>query len=463
MSREPDRPAAATTGEPPEDPPAAGSGSFGTAAALTYGTSIVVGVLSLVNVLIMARALGPTGRGEVVLLTTLATLSAFGFALSVQEANANLAAAEPRTRRALAGNSLVFALSLGALGAVAVVALVALVPSLAVGIDRSLIVAAAGSLPILMLQTSLIYLVRADYRFALANVATVLVPVANVIVNGTLAAFGILSVGLALGTWIAAQAAATALLTWYVARRLSGFGAPRRELAGRSVRFGLQTHLSGLLASGNYRVDHLFVASLAGTRELGLYSVACAWVESLFLLPTALAVVLRPDLVRADRDRAGIQAAAVARVAMLITLPLVIAMALAAPILCVTVFGEEFRESVSQLRWLLPGVFGILLIKTLGCALVAQGRPLLDALAMAAAFAVTLIADIVLIPRFGGDGAAIASTLAYCSGGLAAAVIFLRTLGRRPADLVPRPADLAVLAALGRRAVATTRRTNRGG
>jgi O-antigen/teichoic acid export membrane protein len=450
---------------PPDREPAVPAGerppALGAAAVLTYAASIAVGVLSLGNVLIMARALGPEGRGEVVLLTTLATLSAFAFALSVQESNANLAASEPATRPTLAGNSVAFALVLGALGAVAVVSLVALIPQLAVGIDRTLVVVAACSLPVLMLQTSLLYLVRADYRFTLANVATLLVPAANLAVNGLLAALGALSVGSAVATWIASQAAATALLAWFVARGPSGFSRPRADIAGRSVRFGLQTHVSGLLASGNYRIDHLFVASLAGTRELGLYSIAATWVETLFLLPTALAVVLRPDLVRADRDQAGRQAAAVARVALLVTLPLAIGMALAAPILCVTMFGDEFAGSVSQLRLLVPGVVGILLIKTLGGALIAQGRPLLEALAVAAAFAVTVICDVLLIPPFGGDGAAIASTLAYTAGGVAATAIFLRTLGRRPAELIPRRADLTLLLELAGRGLAVARRGRR--
>ena len=38
------------------------------------------------------------------------------------------------------------------------------------------------------------------------------------------------------------------------------------------------------------------------------------------------------------------------RIAILITIPVVIVLIVAAPILCVTVFGDEFRGSIDDLR-----------------------------------------------------------------------------------------------------------------
>ncbi len=60
----------------------------------------------------------------------------------------------------------------------------------------------------------------------MTNFAWVMPSVVNVGVNATLAALGVLTVGLAVFTWIAGQTAATALLVWYVLRRTGGFGRP---------------------------------------------------------------------------------------------------------------------------------------------------------------------------------------------------------------------------------------------
>ena len=73
-------------------------GSFVRIAGLTYGTNLAVAILSLLNVIITARSLGPTGRGEIALLTTIAMLTASLAALGIHEANANIGGAEPNRR-----------------------------------------------------------------------------------------------------------------------------------------------------------------------------------------------------------------------------------------------------------------------------------------------------------------------------------------------------------------------------
>ena len=66
---------------------------------------------------------------------------------------------------------------------------------------------------------------------------------------------------------------------------------------------------AGLLTT--YRLDQRLVGAISGARELATYSVAVAWAEALWYLPTALAAVQRPDLVRARAREAGAQAAPV--------------------------------------------------------------------------------------------------------------------------------------------------------
>ena len=102
--------------------------SFVSSALATWGSQLAVAVLSLANVLIVARALGATGRGDVAFLTTVAYLTSQLALLGVEQANINLASAEPRLRRALATNSVVLAVLLGALAVGVVGGLVAIFP-----------------------------------------------------------------------------------------------------------------------------------------------------------------------------------------------------------------------------------------------------------------------------------------------------------------------------------------------
>jgi O-antigen/teichoic acid export membrane protein len=432
-----------------ETEPAAGRArSFNRAVAATYSTNLVVACLSLVNVLITARVLGASGRGELVFLTTIAMLTSTLSSLGVEEATANIAGTEPRRRRQLGANAVLLSLAFGIVAIAFLAALVALFPSVAGGSDPTLRWIAFSSIPMLILLFYLQFLVRADYRFAVANVSALAAPVLNLLVNGLLAALGLITVGTAIVTWIAGQALATLVLVWYTHTRIAGFGRPDLALARRSIGFGAKAHVGRVMKAGNYRLDQWLLGAIAGPRELGLYSVAVAWSEALFYLPEAFAMVLRPDVVRAGPRDAGRQSAVVFRAAILLTIPLALGLVVVAPFLCVTLLGDEFEGSVAPLRLLVPGAFGMVALKLLSNVLTAQGKPMLGNAAIAMAFAATVALDLVLIPAYGSVGAAVASTLAYSAGGVAVAVIFARSLDTPLRELVPRWSDVRSFATL---------------
>ena len=424
--------------------------SFGASVALTYGANMGVAFISLVNVLIVARALGPEGRGTVTFLTTIAMMTSQLGSLGIEEASANLAGKRPHLRAVVAGNALALAIVLGLLAAGVVMLLMSVFPAVGGGTDPLLRWFALGTIPVLILQFYLQFIVRADYGFAVTNAVTLLAPVINLVVNGALVIFGAITVETALLTWIGGQLLATGVLLWYVSRRLSGFRRPDAGLAREAIGFGLQAHAGRIMKTGNYRMDQWLLGAIAGPTQLGLYSVAVAWAEALFYLPEALASVLRPDVVRSSRGEAGRRTAQVFRVALLLTLPFVIGFMLAAPILCVWFFGKDFAGSTDMLRVLAPGAFGIVAMKVLANSLVAQGKPMKANIAIGVAFCVTLGLDIVLIPGHGGMGASIASTAAYTAGGIAVAIIFARTLGLRIRDLLPGRREVTQLASAPR-------------
>jgi O-antigen/teichoic acid export membrane protein len=423
------------------------------ATLVTYGTSLTVAVLSLINVLIISRTLGPAGRGNVVFLAAIAWFLSTLFSAGVEESNANLAASEPHLRRALATNSIALALILGALAIAAFQVLIALAPAVAGPSSSGLRSLVLGFVPVLILGLYLRWLVRADFAFGVTNIAMLVTPVLNVSVNALLALLGVLSVGTAIGTWLAGQAVATLILMWYVSRRLLGFGRPDLRLMWRALAFGLKTHAGRVMLLGNWRLDQWLLGAISGARELGLYSVAVAWAEALWYLPTALKFVQRPYLVRAAPKDAMRQTVIGFRLSTIVTAVLALTMVLIAPILCVTFFGEPFRGSVVELRILVLGAIGMLALTVFGNALVAQRQPVLSSVAMGAGFLCTLVLDILLIPPYAGIGAAVASAIAYTVAGAAMTFFFVRALDARATDLIPRRVEVHWFIGTTRRSV----------
>jgi len=421
-------------------------------AVMTYATNIATAVLSLVNVIIVARALGAVGRGDVAFLITVAMVTGQLASLSVQEANGNMAGTNPELRAGLATNSVLLALSLGALAGALVAGVVVVAPAVGGEVARPLLWVTLGSLPFVIVRLYLSYLVQADYAFAASNLAWLSGPMTTALANGTLALFGALSVTAAITAWIVGQALGAAILVVFVARH-AGFGRPDLRSARRVLAFGAKAHVSRLMSVGNYRLDQWFVGAMAGSRQLGVYSVAVAWAEMLYYLPGVLVLVQRPDLVRATRSYAASFAARMLRAALILATICAGLLLVAAPVLCVTVFGDEFRGAVGQLRVLAFAAFGITVLELVSGALIAQRRPLQATLAVLVAFLPTIALDLLLIPEHGGSGAALARVLAYTAGGVAAALIFTRTFGGRLRDLVPRASDLAWLVNRVRRAL----------
>jgi O-antigen/teichoic acid export membrane protein len=412
-------------------------------AALTYGANAGAAVLSLVNVLVVARTLGPTGRGDVAFLIAVATLGASVVAFGVQEANANIAALEVAARPRLATNSLLFAATFGTLGTIVAASLSLAFPGIGGDVEWTWFVIALMTTPIVLTKFYLQYLIQAEYGFAVTNVAWIAGPFTTAVTNGTLAALGMLSVASAMAAWIGGQMLGASILVVYVLRHF-GFGRPDVRLAQRCLRFGVRVHLGTFMNLGNYRLDQWFVGVIAGSAELGHYSVAVAWAEVLFYVPGVLVLVQRPDLVRATRDEAGRLASRCFRYALLVAGAVSVGLIIFAPFLCTRVFGWQFAASVDDLRLLALAGSGIVALEVLGNALVAQRRPLLTTGAIGIAFAATLILDLALIPRYGATGAALATAVAWSIGGIAAATIFTRVLSVSPRELVPRRRDIAV-------------------
>ncbi len=82
---------------------------------------------------------------------------------------------------------------------------------------------------------------------------------------------------------------------------------------------------------GNYRADQWILGVIAGSTELGLYSVAVAWSEVLFFLPTTLVAVTRPDLVRATAEEARRRSLVVLRGALMLTFVCAVIMIICRP------------------------------------------------------------------------------------------------------------------------------------
>ncbi|MDQ3100620.1 MAG: polysaccharide biosynthesis C-terminal domain-containing protein [Bacteroidota bacterium] len=179
------------------------------------------------------------------------------------------------------------------------------------------------------------------------------------------------------------------------------------------ITFSLIGHISNLINLINYRFDVWVVDTYHGTASLGLYAVAVGVGQLLFYIPEPFSRVVQPYLYGQQKDEMLGRFKAVARVNFTVVLALAIMLAITARWLIPFLFGEVFSGSVAALQLLLPGVVFSASFKLLAQLVVQGNGQQFNLYATMAGAVVTLILDFALIPEWGIEGAAIASTLSY--------------------------------------------------
>lgn len=429
---------------------AAERGASDRGSALLFWAQIVGNAGLFVGLLLVTRALGPSGRGTVAFITVTALITAWIARLGVTEATVVFAAQRPEARPVLLSNSLAFSTVAGLAGAAVVCGTLWWAPALRP--------AGVGPAELLILGVSIVAACLADagYRFLLgcsrfrahALVTAVTSWIYPLLVLILWWIFG-LTVVLAALIWAATQGLRALLLFTVATRREGGFGRPSRRLLRESIGFGVRAWFGTLADSLGFRIDQILIALIASEAALGFYVVAVNLSEMLLYFPGAVSTALLPLAARSEAGSRLGQTLRAFRSASYVTLASLLASAVVVPPLIPVVFGGAFHASITPFLLMLPGLVGFTAMIVFSNALVASSLPSLSSVAPTICFVVGLALDLALIPFFGASGAAAAASGAYIAGGLSALLIYRSRFGFRLRELVvPQPGDFETLRAL---------------
>lgn len=174
-----------------------------------------------------------------------------------------------------------------------------------------------------------------------------------------------------------------------------------------------------LLTASLYHVDILLLRSMVGSQATGYYKAALVVAEFLWFVPNALQTVLLHSTSEMwseeQTERITGMVSKITRYNLTLTLLLSIGIAALADDFVPLYFGSEFNASVVPLLLLLPGTLGFALARPIFA--VGQGKGTLKLLILATGIAafINLCLNLLLIPRYGMAGAAIATSIGYGS------------------------------------------------
>jgi O-antigen/teichoic acid export membrane protein len=419
--------------------------------SLLFFVASVVGAAGfLVASILLARVLGPAGRGTVAFVTVTALITARVVKVGLGQATVILAAERPSSRAALLSNLLAFSLLTSLAGAALVAGGMYLLDLQPAGVEPDVLILLAGAIVAASLvdDNFLIGCGRLRPAAGISASGGWLYAAAIVVVGATAG----LDVETALLAWIAAHLAWAALLAG-VGVRTAGVSLPSPALLAGSMRFGTRAWSGTISQFLNARLDQILVGVIASDVTLGLYAVAVNAAEILLFLPNAVATALLPTLARVGRGAEAVQSTLrTFRSSLVLTLVTIAAAASTGWFLIPLVFGPEFRDSVAPFLWLLPGALGYAALSIFASALLASRAPGLASISRTLALGAGLALDLLLIPVFGASGAAAAASAAFLAGGATAAALYRRNTGFRWAELVPKRRDVTFLRLVAARA-----------
>jgi PST family polysaccharide transporter len=203
---------------------------------------------------------------------------------------------------------------------------------------------------------------------------------------------------------------------WRIARRLLGESWPLL--------------LSGLSVMLYLKIGQVMLGSMLGQEALGVYSAAIRVSEIGYFIPVILASSILPALVQSRMLSPGRYRSRLLlyfRVNALLAYTMVVPVCVFSKIIVRVLFGRDYAAAAPVLAthvWVLPFVF---LGVGRGQHLVNEGLLRFAMFATLAGVLTSVAANLVLIPRFGPLGAAIAAVISYAVSGYFSSFFFSRT------------------------------------
>ncbi len=394
-----------------------GAGKFLLDGLLTYGTEILSSALLFVNGVLLARYLGPDGRGQyAILILVPLTCYAVGHLGFFQ----GLVHGSIRERDTLPVRALHALLMAGTLGsALMVIAFLVFrsgwLEQFEVASPLALALAVAG-LPAILLNhfAQAIMLGRDD--LVRRNVLRLLEPLGYFV--GTVVLLVALRRGVtgAMGAWIGSYwCAGLVSLYWLVPLAAQVRFRPDWKRLLQDLRFGIASYGGAVAIFLLHRQDQALVAYFLDEADVGHYAVAYSLIMMMGILPNAIQAAFLPKVTLAWYDEGGSEAMTpfVCRVMTAISAVLGLgAAALIWPLLR-WFYGEAFLPAAWPFIVLLPGVVVLAGLSALHSAMQARSAQRWVSIGAALALVVNVLLDLWWIPRFGIVGAAAASTVAY--------------------------------------------------
>jgi O-antigen/teichoic acid export membrane protein len=244
----------------------------------------------------------------------------------------------------------------------------------------------------------------------------------------------------------------TAAIMVAVLRHMGAWGRPSfdRSFCRRTGRFALSAYVGMIMTYLNYRFDQFIIAAFLPPEQLGFYVISVGLAERLWVLPGSVGTALLPHLTNSGQRDAAISATVARHIMAWMGLCCLLVFVLA-EVIVTGLYSTAFGPAVAPLRWLLPGIFTLTAGKVLVAELLAREKIRYTVWAGVTSVLANVVGNLLLVPRMGIAGAALASSISYTVVSLMVSWYYVRETGLPWSSFLPRRSDLETYRTLWRR------------
>jgi O-antigen/teichoic acid export membrane protein len=380
---------------------------------LSLATSVAIQGFNVLTGVVLARALGPAGRGELAAVLLWPSILAAVGSLGVAEAATYETASGSSPAEAVYGGSLTIA----GVQSLALIAIGAVVIPIVHGHDRE--IARSTYLFLLFIPLNLLTLYAAGilnglHRFAAYQALRLMVFALMAGGLVLLAVQQVLTVRAALMVYLIANAVTAVVALLLLRRQAASSLTFKYETVRRLLRFGLRSHTTNVASLLNERLDQLVISVFLAPAKLGLYVIAVTLTSATMIIGNATGMVILP-MVASLEDPAERITVASRYVGWVLVGAACVAVPMVAftPLLIRVFFGYDFLGATTVTRVLLVATVLLSANRVIGALLKAVGRPLDAGVAELLSLGMTVGGLALLLPRLELLGAGLTSLMAY--------------------------------------------------
>lgn len=416
------------------------------ATAATLQTILVRILIIAINVctgILTARLLKPQGRGELTAIAIWPQFLAYTMTLGLPAALRYHLKSHPEQKSELFSAAMLSSIVLGAVTVlIGVVYMPYFIPQYSAEIIRLaqwfMLVA-----PLVLLSETFVAALEASDEFTFANQVRYLQSFITLVALSAFALFQTLTPFTAALAYMPLPA--LPIVLWMLVRLWRRFQ-PQWYGLGKAYKwlasYGLRAYGVDLLGTLAEKVDQALVVNLLSPSSMGLYAAALSMSRMLNLFQLSTVTVLLPKVAARPVEEVIALTGQAVRVSTAFTALAVIAVVIPGPLLLQLLYGQEYVEAVTVFRLLAVEVVLSGTAWVLAQAFMALGRPGMLTLIQGTGLGLTLPLMLVLIPKFGIEGAGFAL---LCSTTLRLVFVILcfpLILKVRPPSLIMTREDL---------------------